>query len=225
MEWRTNRADVTCDTHVAASDNQQVLCKLPGPLLVRIALWLLIFVVCPLSVTAASLSFHLEVLGRIPYAALPPGAPRVDLAERVLVCLEAAERKEFDPWLRDDIRIAWITTLYASRGNPQPHVDATYRVLGLRPDKVWPAICARRAALLGRLEEACAMPADSTAVPMTDSQGVAATGAPIPPAGTMKRTKKNSTTSTTLTKKAFPPEFSPKKPCASVDRHGKRRAA
>jgi hypothetical protein len=74
----------------------------------------------------------------------------VDLAERVLARLEAAERKESDVWLRDDIRIAWITTLYASRGNPQPHIDATYRVLGIHPDKVWPAICARRAAILGR---------------------------------------------------------------------------
>jgi len=71
------------------------------------------------------------------------------LSERVLVRLETAERKESDPWLRDDIRIAWITVLYASRGNPQPHIDATYQVLGIHPDKVWPAICARRAALLG----------------------------------------------------------------------------
>ena len=37
----------------------------------------------------------------------------------------------------------------ASRGNPQPHVEATYRVLGLHPDKVWPAIVAQRKALLG----------------------------------------------------------------------------
>jgi hypothetical protein len=73
----------------------------------------------------------------------------VTLAERVLRRLEAAEKKEPDPWLRDDIRIAWITILYASRGNQQPFVDATYQVLGLHPEKVWPAILARRAALLG----------------------------------------------------------------------------
>jgi hypothetical protein len=86
----------------------------------------------------------------------------VDLAERVLARLEAAEQKESDVWLRDDIRIAWITTLYASRGNPQAHVDATYKVLGIHPDKVWPAICARRAALLGS-ESPCGETSQSTA--------------------------------------------------------------
>ena len=71
------------------------------------------------------------------------------VSERVLARLIQAEAHEQDPWMRDDIRIAWIATLYASQGNPQPHIDATYRVLGLHPDKVWPAICARRAAILG----------------------------------------------------------------------------
>jgi hypothetical protein len=84
----------------------------------------------------------------ITLAALPQ-EPTLELTNRVLVRLETAEAKELDPWMRDDIRIAWITTLYASQGNPQPHVDATYRVLGLHPDKVWPAILARREALLG----------------------------------------------------------------------------
>lgn len=75
-------------------------------------------------------------------------------SERVLARLEKFEQKETDPWQRDDLRIAWITVLYASRGNQQPHVDATYRVLGIHPEKVWPRIVAhRRAALGARLYE------------------------------------------------------------------------
>jgi hypothetical protein len=70
--------------------------------------------------------------------------------DRILAQLTLAEAKEPCPWLRDDIRIAWITTLWASQGKPQPHVAATYAVLGLHPDKVWPAILARREAMLGR---------------------------------------------------------------------------
>jgi hypothetical protein len=123
---------------------------LSGPLVVRLIIWLLIFAAFPLSVTAARLSFKVEVLGRsIPGATLPPGSTATLSVEGVLRHLEGAEKKESDPWLRDDIRIAWITVLEASRGNPQPHIDATYRVLWIHPDKVWPAICARRAALLG----------------------------------------------------------------------------
>ena len=117
-------------------------------LLVRLILWLVVSALFPLSVTGTVLSFKLEVLRVTTPPALPPER-HLDLAERVLARLEAAEQKESDLWLRDDIRIAWITVLYASRGNPQPHIDATYKVLGLHPDKVWPAICARRAALLG----------------------------------------------------------------------------
>ena len=152
MAWATTRPDVTCDAP-SPCPIQQVKTDifLPGPLLIRILLWLLVFAVFPLSVTATTLSFRIEVLGRIPYAALPPGSTAsVELSERVLARLEKAERQESDPWLRDDIRIAWISVLEASRGNPQPHVDDTYRVLGIHPDKVWPAILARREALLGK---------------------------------------------------------------------------
>lgn len=70
--------------------------------------------------------------------------------ERVLVRLEAAENAEVNPHFRDDIRIAWITVLYADRGYQQPHIAATYAVLGLHPDKVWASIEARRHAQLGR---------------------------------------------------------------------------
>ena len=76
-----------------------------------------------------------------------PALPR--LVERVLSRLEQAERSELNPHARYDYRIAWITVLYAARGNSQPHTDATYRVLGLHPEKVWPSIVARRRALLG----------------------------------------------------------------------------
>ena len=69
--------------------------------------------------------------------------------ERILFQLEKAERNEVDPWLRDDYRIAWITVLLAGYGRLEPHVTATYRVLGLHPEKVWPAILARRRFLLG----------------------------------------------------------------------------
>ena len=160
MAWTTSRPDVTCDTPIQCpitgivtpldSTNDQKLCKLilPGPLFIRIILWLLVFAVFPLSVTSAVLSFRVEVLGSTIPGALP-AERSMPLAERVLVRLEAAEQKESDLWLRDDIRIAWITVLYASRGNAQPHIDATYKVLGIHPHKVWPAICARRAALLG----------------------------------------------------------------------------
>lgn len=73
----------------------------------------------------------------------------LNLSKRVLLRLEQAEQGESDPWNRDDIRIAWITVFYASQGNSQPHVDATYRVLGVHPDKVWAKIVAFRKAMLG----------------------------------------------------------------------------
>jgi hypothetical protein len=123
---------------------------LPGPILVRVVLWVAVFLACPLSGTAARLSFELEVLGCTTFHALPPGSTEhLVRAEGVLAYLEKAELKESDPWLRDDVRIAWIATLYASRGNSQPFVDATYRVLGCHPDQVWSRIEARRHAQLG----------------------------------------------------------------------------
>lgn len=115
----------------------------------RLILWVFTLAAFPIPWAIIPQSFQVEVLQRITLAALPQERHSVNLSERVLVCLEKAERAEIDPWLRDDIRIAWITTLYAARGNPQPHVDATYRVLGIHPDQVWPHIVARRQAMLG----------------------------------------------------------------------------
>lgn len=68
---------------------------------------------------------------------------------RVLGKLEDAERSEVNPHFQSDYRIAWITVLRAARGESFPHVSATYAVLGLHPEKVWPAIVERRKALLG----------------------------------------------------------------------------
>lgn len=69
--------------------------------------------------------------------------------DRILSRLAAAESHEPNPHIQSDYRIAWITVSLASRGSPQPDVEASYRVLGLHPTKVWPAIVARREALLG----------------------------------------------------------------------------
>jgi hypothetical protein len=134
---------------VANKQTRYLLSDVTG-VVTRLLLWLIVSAFYPLSVTATALSFRVEVLECSLPGALPPGAQlHVTLAERVLRRLEAAEKKEPDPWLRDDIRIAWITVLEASRGNRQPHIDATYRVLGLHPDKVWPAIIERHLAILG----------------------------------------------------------------------------
>jgi hypothetical protein len=71
--------------------------------------------------------------------------------ERILAYLESAEALEIDPWLRDDLRIAWLTVLHADRGQSQPFVLASYRVLGIHPDKLQAALEARRRAQLGSL--------------------------------------------------------------------------
>lgn len=71
------------------------------------------------------------------------------LTSRVLARLEQAEDREINPHFQDDYRIAWITVRRASRGALKAYIAATYAVLGLHPDKVWPAIVERRKALLG----------------------------------------------------------------------------
>src|ERR1700688_3237260 len=133
----------------------------------RLVLWLITLVVYPIPVTVLARSFEIEVLQRINLDApareecQEPRCVDVYLAERVLVYLENAERKEIDPWLRDDYRIAWITTRWARDGVPDwswhrdssPHVAATYQVLRCHPDEVWPHIVAQRKAKLGPLYE------------------------------------------------------------------------
>lgn len=78
-----------------------------------------------------------------------PNAPICPFARRVLSRLVQAEARELNPHFQSDIRIAWITVLHVAEGLSAPDVAASYAVLGLHPDKVWPAIVARRQALLG----------------------------------------------------------------------------
>jgi hypothetical protein len=91
---------------------------------------------------------EVELVHDITPDALPQERP-VEFSARVLSRLEQAEKVESNPHLRDDVRIAWITTLFAFREESEPFVQASYRVLGLHPDKVWPAIEAKRHAKLG----------------------------------------------------------------------------
>lgn len=72
------------------------------------------------------------------------------LSLRVVSRLDQALSQEPDPWARDDLKIAKRLVLHAARGDCvecSPHVLASYEVLGLHPEKVWPAIQARRDAL------------------------------------------------------------------------------
>ena len=73
------------------------------------------------------------------------------MVRRILSRLELAEVRESNPHFRDDYRISWITVLRAARGEPRAHVSASYAVLGLHPEKVWPALTAQRRAKLGPL--------------------------------------------------------------------------
>jgi hypothetical protein len=86
--------------------------------------------------------------------------PATRLSGRVLARLTQAEACELNPHYRDDLQIARLMVHYAATGKAvlcSPHVLASYMVLGLHPDKVWPAIQARRKAL-GLCEEAGAPP-------------------------------------------------------------------
>lgn len=78
-----------------------------------------------------------------------PSAPADHFSNRVLCYLERAEASEENPHHQCDMRIAWITVRLADRGHPAPHVEASIRVLGLHPEKVWPSLVARRRAQLG----------------------------------------------------------------------------
>jgi hypothetical protein len=76
--------------------------------------------------------------------------PATRLSARVMARLVQAEACELDPHYRDDLRIARLIVRYAETGEAvlcSPHELASYMVLGLHPEKVWPAIQARRNAL------------------------------------------------------------------------------
>lgn len=80
------------------------------------------------------------------------------LTERVLARLIQSEAHEVNPHLRDDYRQSFITVTLAARGNTMPFVVASYQMYGLHPDRVWPAILARREAMLGPTGEASPVP-------------------------------------------------------------------
>lgn len=72
-----------------------------------------------------------------------------ELSERILARLIQAEARESLVYYEDDYRQAFICVTLASRGNTIPFVVSSYQMYGLHPDKVYPAILARRKALLG----------------------------------------------------------------------------
>lgn len=128
-------------------------------MLVRLVFWFVTLAMFPIPLSLVGQSFQVEVLQRITLGALPQERPGVELTERVLVRLEQAEKKESDPWHRDDIRIAWITVLWSRDGVPEwswhrnssPYVAATYQVLQCAPEEAWPRILKRREEKLGAL--------------------------------------------------------------------------
>lgn len=67
------------------------------------------------------------------------------LSERICDYLAKAEDKERDVWLRDDIRLAFLTVLYAGRGYDIPDVWAYYYYLGGHPKKIIPILVERAA--------------------------------------------------------------------------------
>ena len=74
----------------------------------------------------------------------------MSLADRVLDYLARAECREIDPWLRDDLRIAWLTVFYAQT-YPHPFAFAHYQILGIHPERLQASLEARRRAQLGPL--------------------------------------------------------------------------
>lgn len=117
------------------------------------ALWVLTLALFPIPAPLVAQSFRIEVLSRVSslaaHGAAPREEPQVELCDRVVVRLVEAEAKESDAWYRDDYRIARVTMGLVRTGSPIPYIEATYTVLGIHPDQVWPRIVARRGAMLG----------------------------------------------------------------------------
>ena len=115
-------------------------------------LWLVALALAPILFPIPPIGTFVEIPpGGITQGALSPESERscLELTARVLFHLEKSEASEVNLHYRDDVRIAWITVLFAARGESNPHVQATYRVLGIHPEKVWSAIVERRKAVLG----------------------------------------------------------------------------
>lgn len=145
-------------------------------LAIRLGVWLLTLVLFPIPQQLWAHSLRVEVFGCyenrtvldarqsssaaacILPRALPPlasGARAItsNWSERIIVRLLWAESREPDAWYRDDYRIARVAVGLARRGSVDPLTEASYRVLGLHPDRVWPAIVARREVALGPMYE------------------------------------------------------------------------
>lgn len=112
-------------------------------LLVRLLLWPITLLLCPIPVTLLPRSFAVEVLESVrpaplpvdffvtpspafsvtTSAALPPTERTLGRArrwtERVLVYLQKAEVKETNPHFQTDYRIAWTTAKWAQAGVPE----------------------------------------------------------------------------------------------------------
>jgi len=71
------------------------------------------------------------------------------LSQRVLERLWQAKNEERNPHLCDDLSVAGLTVLYASRGSSIPHVEASYRIFGCHPDHVFQRIITWRRWNLG----------------------------------------------------------------------------
>lgn len=134
----------------------------PDCVATRLIIWLVLLVVCPFPVNLWAASFQEDVLDRTIAGSPAWGCEErpcveVDLSDRVLAYLEREEKHERNPSLRDDYRIAWITTQWSQHGVPEwslhgdasPYVAATFQVLHCHPSEVWPNIVAQRKAKLG----------------------------------------------------------------------------
>jgi hypothetical protein len=92
-----------------------------------------------------------------PRKAFSSGEPRVPLDEaeprvifdRILARLTQAEAHELDVWLREDYRQAFITVALTAKNFPNPFLEASIRMNGCHPDKVFQHITNNRKAQLG----------------------------------------------------------------------------
>lgn len=85
-----------------------------------------------------------------PLAWILDPAKKKSFTDRVLARLIQSEAHEVNPHLRDDYRQSFITLSLAAAGSPIPFVEASYRMYGVHPDKLWPKIVAHRNWLLGQ---------------------------------------------------------------------------
>jgi hypothetical protein len=104
------------------------------------------------------------------------------LSNRILERLWESICRERDPWMRDDLRIAWMTVKWTTDGVPEwsffnnqsAHTAATQTVLHCYPDQVWSLINQVRIAKLSReygrfyQSDGCPQPLDLVEIPDHD---------------------------------------------------------